>query len=235
MLITIYHAVVVVAVLTASPPDVVLVPAGQFIMGGDGSFSHKKAAVSLDAFYIDKFEVTNQQYKRFIDQTKRRPPGHWVEGTFPRGMEKYPVYGVSWEDAVAYARWAGKRLPTEAEWEKAARGTDGLLYPWGDKPDPKKCNAYESKARQGTYGPDSLDPVDAHADGVSPYGAYNMTGNVWEWVATESGNGGHLLCGGSCGKYIFDIPVTRRSAAGGVADDVGYTFIGFRCAKDAAR
>lgn len=214
--------------------EMVLVPAGEFVMGGDGRFSTNQKTVYLKAFRIDKYEVSNREYKRFIDQTKRNPPDHWLEGNYLPGMDGHPVYGVSWEDARAYAQWSGKRLPSVAEWEKAARGTDGRLYPWGNQPDPKKCNAYESKPRNGTYGPESLDPVKSHPEGASPYDAYNMTGNVWEWTATETRDGGHILCGGSCGKYIFDIPVTRCASAGGAEDDVIYLFIGFRCAKDVA-
>jgi formylglycine-generating enzyme required for sulfatase activity len=113
----------------------VYIPAGDFIMGNDGGFPDDESprhAVYLDAYYIDRYEVTNKQYKKFVRATGHRAPFHWINGNYALAEGDHPVVGVSWEDAQAYASWAGKRLPTEAEWEKAARGSDGRIWPWGD-------------------------------------------------------------------------------------------------------
>ena len=129
--------------------------------------------VHLDGFYIDKYETTNALYKRFTEATGRSAPSAWTNNDFNGATQ--PVVGISWEDANAYCTWAGKRLPTEAEWEKAARGTDGRTYPWGDRRDASRANSSESKVGK-------TQPVGAYASGVSPYGAHDMAGNVWEWV-----------------------------------------------------
>lgn len=170
-----------------APPNMVLVPAGEFIMGVNtiggqsGPYADEYPAhkVTVDAFYIDVYEVTNEQYKRFCDATGHRPPPHWVGGKYPDGQDKYPVCNVSWYDAVAYCKWAGKRLPTEAEWEKAARGTDGRMYPWGNQFTDDKKNPYKfcNGGHQG------LKPVGSYPRGVSPYGCHDMIGNVAEWTA----------------------------------------------------
>jgi serine/threonine protein kinase len=153
-----------------------LVAAGPFVMG-----PHRRE-VFLDAFYVDKTPVTNRQFARFLAVTAYRPTdantgrfvAHWARGSIPRGLEDHPVVNVSWDDACAYASWAGKRLPTEAEWEKAARGTDGRKYPWG-KIDPSPTRAHYGGKSRGTA------PVGAYPEGASPYGALDMAGNVWEW------------------------------------------------------
>jgi formylglycine-generating enzyme required for sulfatase activity len=134
--------------------------------------------VYLDDYYIDKYEVTNRQYKAFCDATGRQyPPDPDFLG-FPRDLEDmpdHPVVMVTWEDASAYARWAGKRLPTEAEWEKAARGTDGRIFPWGNRGAHNRCNFQDSGC------PGRTAKVGSYPTGVSPYGAMDMAGNVWEW------------------------------------------------------
>ena len=119
-----------------SPPEMKLIPAGEFTMGSyDGEEDEQPVhRVWLDAFYLDRHEVTNAEYKHFLDVAGRKPPYNWIGGVYPRGLAEQPVCVVTWDDAADYARWAGKRLPTEAEWEKAARG--GLIdknYPWGDE------------------------------------------------------------------------------------------------------
>jgi len=158
----------------------VLVPAGEFTMGspknegyGNERPQHK---VSLDAFHIDKYEVTNAQYKEFMDATGHEAPGYWADEKY--NQPNQPVVGVTWYDAVAYARWVSKRLPTEAEWEKAARGTDGRRYPWGSNWNSLKCN-FKSAADGYEY----TAPVGSFPTGASPYGAMDMAGNVWEWCA----------------------------------------------------
>jgi formylglycine-generating enzyme required for sulfatase activity len=130
--------------------------------------------VIVPAFWMDVHEVTNAQYKRFCDATRHPVPPHWTNGTFPNKQENFPVVNVTWRDAAAYAKWAGKRLPTEAEWEKAARGQNGQIYPWGDKPDTNR-SALEDDAKFGAVG--------RYPQGASPYGCLDMAGNAWEWTA----------------------------------------------------
>jgi len=143
----------------------VLVPAGAFIFGS--AAEHSTQNVSLPAFYIDETEVSNAEYHRFCAATGHIPP---PTPDYDSHLE-YPVSDISFQDATAFALWAGKRLPTEEEWEKAAGGTDGRVYPWGDTP------------WDGDL-PTSIQPVDSNPLRRSPYGAYNMAGNVWEWTAT---------------------------------------------------
>ncbi len=154
----------------------VLVPAGPFQMGG------ARRQVHLDAFYLDRAPVTNQQFKSFLDVTRYEPRdegknrflAHWAKRAIPRGQAHHPVVNVSWHDARAYAAWAGKRLPTEAEWEKAARGVDGRNYPWG-RATPTSKHANFGKTRGSTTA------VGSYPLGASPYGALDLAGNVWEW------------------------------------------------------
>jgi formylglycine-generating enzyme required for sulfatase activity len=160
----------------AETADLVLVPAGPFLYGP------KRREVDLDAFYIDRTPVTNAEFASFVRATRYAPSDegsgrflhHFRSGRAPVGAEHHPVTHVSWTDARAYAAWAGKRLPTEAEWEKAARGTDGRRYPWG-RTEPTAEHANYGKIKGGTTS------VDAHAAGASPYGVLDLAGNVWEW------------------------------------------------------
>ena len=157
--------------------EMLLVPAGEFVMG-EGSDAHQ---VYLDAFYISRYPVTNAEYKKFVDATHHPPPAHWQNGKIPPGKENHPVVNVSWNDAVAYAQWAGARLPTEAEWEKAASWDDikkeKRVYPWGKDFDASKCNTFESGIGDTT-------PVGKYSpQGDSFYGVADMAGNVWEWCA----------------------------------------------------
>lgn len=169
------------AVLHNNPPlNMVLIPAGTFWMGSEANPDERPMRqVHLDAFYIDRYPVTQAEYAKFIQDTGYPPPPHWEPygGTFPPGKDNHPVAYVCWFDARDYAEWAGKRLPTEAEWEKAARGADGRQYPWGEQFNSLYCNTDESE-----YG--DTTPVDAFSpDGDSPYGVSDLSGNVWEWVA----------------------------------------------------
>lgn len=171
----------------------VLVPAGPFPMGvppGDrdgGRDEYPRHQVDLDAFYIDKYEMTNGQYGQFVKETSHRVPQNpknparnlWQGSLVTESLAKRPVINVDWHDAEAYCKWAGKRLPTEAEWEKAARGTDDRRFPWGNvEPTNKHLNF-----NQQWIGEKTLMPVGSYETGKSPYGAYDMAGNVWEWVA----------------------------------------------------
>lgn len=154
------------------------IPAGEFTMGTDNKRTDAQNRpahqVTLPAYYIDKYPVTNAQYARFAAETGYRVPINWAEGRFDPKLMLHPVTMVSWFDAKAYCEWNGKRLPTEAEWEKAARGTDGRRWPWGEVMDVQKLNTY--------YSVGSTTPVNAYPDGASPYGVMDMAGNVIEWV-----------------------------------------------------
>lgn len=172
----------------------VFVPAGEFFRGTteqdgdqllrDGSavmpVEKPQRKIYLDSFFIDVYPVTNEQYLTFVNQTGYMPQGIKGFGTwrdyYEPGKEKHPVVCVSLFDMMVYATWAGKHLPTEAEWEKASRGTDTRLWPWGNDFDPSRCNAKESKIGHTT-------PVDMFPDGKSPYGCFDMVGNVWEIVS----------------------------------------------------
>ena len=157
---------------------VVVVPAGEFVMGTDNlktdAQNRPAHKVFLDTFAIDKYPVTNAQYAQFVAQTDRRVPLHWKGGKFKPEEVLHPVTMVTWFDAKAYCAWAGKRLPKEAEWEKAARGTDERRWPWGNVMDTKRLNNY--------YNVGKTTSVFTYKNGVSPYGAFDMAGNVQEWV-----------------------------------------------------
>jgi formylglycine-generating enzyme required for sulfatase activity len=146
-------------------------------MGSDEGDDEKPVhRVYLDAFYIDKYEVTNALYGRFMRATGHKEPKLWNNKEF--SVPNKPVVGVSWYDAKNYCEWAGKRLPTEAEWEKAARGTDGRIWPWENQWDAGKANTSEKDD-----GYQYTAPVGNFEEGKSPYDAYDMVGNVREWVA----------------------------------------------------
>ncbi|MFM2105603.1 MAG: hypothetical protein RL338_635 [Chloroflexota bacterium] len=156
----------------------VLVPAGPFLMGSD-EFPREGPVrtVELPDFWIDRYPVTNEAYRAFVAATGHRLPVDWVAGAPPAGHERHPV-AVTWADAAAYARWAGKRLPSEAEWEKAARGTDGRRYPWGNEWDGERAYTWEQASVTGRR----TEPVDARPAGASPYGCEQMVGLLEEWV-----------------------------------------------------
>jgi formylglycine-generating enzyme required for sulfatase activity len=155
------------------------VPAGEFMMGCNEQAdkqcqSNEKPyhKVYLDAFYIDKFLVTQAEYDECVASENCLVNKKYDDFT----DNHQPVVGISWEDAKTYCKWAGKRLPTEAEWEKAARGTDGRIYPWGNSIDPTRANYKDSVIEKTTK-------VGTYPSAKSPYGAYDMAGNAWEWVA----------------------------------------------------
>jgi formylglycine-generating enzyme required for sulfatase activity len=162
----------------------VAIPEGVFAMGFDGTQALEDERplhrVWLDAFSIDLHEVTTAHYAAFLSATNRPAPWLWETVDLNQHGDR-PVIGVDWHDAEAYCRWKGKRLPTEAEWEKAARGTDGRLYPWGNQSPTKEFANFALGARF-SYGQVLL-PVSDFEQGKSPYGLYQMAGNVYEWVA----------------------------------------------------
>ncbi len=171
----------------------VLVPAGEFVMGTnktDDEKTHLKIGavkplfldqhptrkIFLDYYYIDKYEVTNEEYKEFLDLSGYDElPGHWKNGTYAEGTGRYPVTHVTWREALTYALWAQKSLPTEAQWEKAARGVDGRIYPWGDDYEKGKSNMDIDGAR-------GLVEVGMYPADISPYKVYDLGGNVMEWT-----------------------------------------------------
>jgi formylglycine-generating enzyme required for sulfatase activity len=220
-----------------APKGMVYVRGGEFIMGNAGGdiFERPPHRVLVKPFFIDLYEVTCADYARFIEQTGHAPPPDWRDGQYPQGSARRPVAGISWDDAFAYAKWANKRLPTEEEWEFAARGTDGRLYPWGKEWQAGMANA--GNARVG--------PADVGAfKGVSPFGIYDMAGNVWEWTADDLRPypGGQLpvvsqgilkvIRGGSWQESLGQATVTYRGylLARGSKD---YSATGLRCAQDA--
>lgn len=170
-----------------APPPVtdimVQVPAGPFIMGSDEADAEDAPAQEMDlpAFEIDRFEVTNADFNAFVQAAgyvtfaEKQGLASW-RNEWEMGEDNHPVVVVTWEDARAYCEWLGKRLPSEAEWEKAARGQDGRRFPWGNEWDPGKANVKERGLR-GTAA------VGSFGEGASPYGIEDMTGNVWEWTA----------------------------------------------------
>jgi formylglycine-generating enzyme required for sulfatase activity len=179
-------------VLTIASPihlEFVRVPAGEFLMGSDPARDEDardneqpQHRVHVSEFYIGKYPVTNAQYAAFVEATKREVPEHWKRGRIPSGKKPHPVVNVSWRDAVAFCGWLGQetgqgfRLPTEAEWEKAARGTDGRIYPWGDGPPTAELCNFDGNV-------DDTTPVGRYSpQGDSPCGCADMAGNVWEWT-----------------------------------------------------
>ncbi len=229
------------------PNEMVLIPAGEFTMGSNGRLPDEGPAhqVILSDYFLDRYEVTNLQYKQFIDATSRKSPRHYENRTFPEGYADHPVVYVSWYDAEAYCDWAGKRLPTGEEWEKGARGSDARIYPWGNKFDITRANMPQ---RWNTLQQDgSTTPVGAFEQGMSPYGIYDMSGNVWEWTSSwyeaypgnnkPTENYGEIyktLKGGSWWNCSFykcgaSAPAFNRSFFLRTTRNKSF---GFRCAKD---
>jgi len=164
--------------------DWVTIPAGEFLLGSDPNHDPHmfedelpQLRIYLPSFRLARVPITNAQYKLFVNATDHSPPPHWERGEIPSGKEEHPVTNVSWHDAVAFCEWAGVRLPTEAEWEKAARGDDGRIYPWGDAlPDHTRCNFDLAVGMTSAVG--------SYPAGASPYGVLDVAGNVWEWTST---------------------------------------------------
>ena len=132
--------------------------------------------IKLDAYYIDKYEVTNREYKLFVDSTQYVDlPTLWKDGSFPKDLADHPVTNITWSEAMAYALWAGKSLPTEAQWEKAARGSEGNIFPWGDE-------YIKGKANMGKGSLKTTMAVGANPGDVSPFKVFDLAGNVMEWT-----------------------------------------------------
>jgi len=213
--------------------DMVFVPAGKFVFGEKKrepenlckrDFHIAKRAAETGAFYIDRLEVTNAQYGVFVRATGHRAPRHWDGPEPPAGILSAPVTFVNCDDAGAYARWAGKRLPTEQEWEKAARSTDGRKFPWGnDKPTTRRAVFFR------LWG-EAPQPVGQCPDGASPYGCLDMAGNVCEWTSTSvKGTDERIVRGGDWANVPENLRTSRRTAA---LFDIRSGDLGFRCAAD---
>jgi len=228
------------------PSDMVLVPGTSFspeVSAGDEfipypGLSGKK--ITVDSFLIDRFPVTNEQYYEFVTRSGYRPADttrylkHWASGTYKQGQDKYPVVYISYEDAQAYAKWAGKRLPAEAEWQLAAQGTDRRKWPWGNEFHATNCNnAFDRPT-----------PVDAFAKGQSPYGAMDLVGNVWQMTNDMYFNGSNYFIMIRGGSYFRPDPESWYIRGGPQPLDrtqmmllVSPGFdrsetVGFRCVKD---
>ncbi len=243
--------------------EMVKVPSGPFLMGSDKKVDKNaylaefpQRTVHLDAYEIDKYEVTTVQFLKFVLATNRAPLIDWQYdgGNFQDTMASHPVMHVSWFDADAYCTWAGKRLPTEAEWEKAARGEDGRIYPWGNQ---MAGLSRSNFGRTGLSGPVRDRPerlllyppiisVDKYENAVSPYGVFQMSGNVAEWVADwydskyyakapdknpkgpETGTQRSFRGGG----WIDSTPSVRAAQRNGTDPNTKMNWMGFRCARD---
>ncbi|NJN94208.1 MAG: formylglycine-generating enzyme family protein [Anaerolineales bacterium] len=168
----------------------ILIPAGEFLMGSDPLADPKaqdeeqpQHLLFLPDYYLAKMPVTNAQYRAFIQSTGYQPPKHWDDGKPLNDRLNHPVVHISWYDAIAYCNWLAKitgkpyRLPSEAEWEKGARGNDGRIYPWGNEWDASRCNTREN-------GPGDTTLTGAYPNGVSPYQLLDMAGNIWEWTSS---------------------------------------------------
>lgn len=240
--------------------EMVYVPAGPFVLGAEADGLSPQIAIVEKGFWMDKTPVTNEQYKSFLDANPKHPaplvnqdwakPYNWNGRNFPKGAEIHPVVLVSWEDAQAFRKWAKKELPTEQQWEKAARGIDGRTYPWGNVWDRDKCNSaswwakrelldYEKEWRpwwEKEYpkkfaGKMMTTPV-GHFSGIeSPYGCVDSAGNVWEWCADEwqKGSNARVLRGGAWDDRPQNVACAVRVNLD--PDGRSYVGIGFRCAR----
>jgi len=290
---------------TVNTGDGQLITAGAFLMGSDKVDTsgkqqeyglvkplfldeHPAHRVELPVYYIDRYEVSNAQYKQFVRATARAEPFSWTQNGFnlmefrlqasdletlrwiaseyfrfdidtrtaskkrllqlmreDQAMKaRLPVTGVSWYDANAYCLWAGKRLPSEAEWEKAARGKDGREFPWGNEWDTGQTNVGDDADWEG-----GIAPVGSYKNNQSPYGVYDMAGNVWEWTADwyqpyansdytskDFGETQKVIRGGGGGVGHYSLSFFFRSAMrGNAAPDTQSGDVGFRCAWDTAR
>jgi len=222
---------------SAVPNGMVYVAGGEFLLGSDTSDEYSRPArkVVVKPFYIDLTEVTNEEYKKFVDTAGHKPPPDWKNNNFPDGKARFPVTSVNWDDANAYAKWAGKRLPTEEEWEFAAKGTENFIYPWGNDWKPEFTNAGNQKSGMQEVG---------KAQGKSPFGLSDMSGNAWEWTSSDAKaypNGKSfpksnlklkIIRGGSWESNKEDATTIFRTYWGATGEEKGYSNTSFRCVTD---
>lgn len=209
-------------IMTRDEREMVLVSAGQFLFGAELTIVFLPRP-----FYVDRYPVTNADYRRFLDETQRPAPGHWPDGALLPGSERHPAVGLTYSEALCYAEWAGRRLPTEQEWEKAARGTDGRLWPYGhhfeerfSHPIWRQAYAMRDTTDVGLFTP--------HGD--SPYGVGDV-GHVWEWTSTWYEYRRYKTVRGGAWRDLNEPAlVINRSFEDDRARDVG-----FRCVCDAAK
>ena len=243
-----------------APFEMVAIPGGTFDVGDpDGRPDETPRPVTVTPFQLMRFEVTNAQFAAFVAETghvtdpERRGfgyvwPGRWTKvpgadwqhrsgpASNRIGLDDHPVVQVSWNDAVAFCRHHGLRLPSEEDWEFAARGTDGRIFPWGeaapDEGGTRRANygTNECCAADMTDGYHETAPVGSYPAGVSPFGLHDMAGNVWEWTASPDGDSGkYVLRGGGWGNNPFCLRVSYRHKN---PPDIGLDMVGFRCAGD---
>ena len=238
---------------TVAHPGMVLIPKGPFTMGSteeDIQWVAEKffsaslewymdetpaRKVDLKAYFIDKHEVTNEEFLTFREAVPGREPKFMGEPRFNK--PRHPIVGISWQEATNYCQWAGKRLPTEAEWEKAARGTDARYYPWGNEPD-KTISNVRGLEDENRY----TAPVGDYEDSKSPFGVYDLAGNVWEWTADwyqpyagnkqESDLYGTTLKVIKGGSWHSNMDLARSAIRGKAIPYQPQNYIGFRCARD---
>lgn len=222
--------------------DMVLIPAGEFTFGisddeirrlygnqsaistyRDEMHELGKATISLPDFYIDRFPVTNGRYRLFMQENSvRRPP--YIDTSIWGGADQ-PVVGITWAEAESFAKWAGKRLPTEKEWEKAARGADGRLFPWGNDLKKIYSNCWES-------GLECTSNVGSFPESESPYGVQDMAGNIWEMTSDKYDDEMNAMRGGSYLTYQIFCRVTARWAPSKSEMERRPHWLGFRCVKN---
>jgi formylglycine-generating enzyme required for sulfatase activity len=210
-------------------------------MGSDEHPDEKpRSQVTLPAYYMGKYLVTNAQFRKFSRASGYQAAGNW-EALATRWGDSAPVVEVSWNDSVAYCRWAGLRLPTEAEWEKAARGTDGRKYPWGNHWDAARCRNSVGTASDGAAA------VGSYPSGVSPYGCLDMAGNVWQWCSSKykpypyriadgredsGGDDPRILRGGSWGEKVVTCFRTSYRGHDLPGNHYDLNVFGFRVARN---
>lgn len=219
--------------------DMIRIPAGTYIVGSSQSEIEQVSSqwnakidmftdelerrqVTISEFLIDAHEVTNAEYYDFMEATRYPPPPHWTDGFYPAGTDTHPVTFITWDDAAAYAQWAGKRLPTNDEWEVASRGRAGNVFPWGA--------SYSNQQVNLNYAQDGIAEVGSSRDDVSEFGVYDMGGNVMEWTMTQYGGDREFFVvkGGS---WVSEPFVARGANQTPSHVDYRLDHLGFRCVK----
>ncbi len=230
------------------PPGMIRIPAGEAILGTPVEeieslaktfgihptllqCENPQRRMPIDSFLMDQYEVTNSDYERFIEAAGDPAPPHWKGSKPQEEIRNHPVTHVNWDDAQAYAKWAGKRLPSADEWEYAARGPLGFKYPWGNEWNPERCNGYDARKRQSFIGINTT-PVDQYPDGASPFGVMDLAGNVAEWTGDQTRPGPNDSRIVMSSGWMHSHPFHFRGAWRGLSQhNINRNrFLGFRCA-----